>query len=178
MVITTEVGLVPPELNNMVLGIICIVCGFLLAYARNIWENKHSKIYFKESYDKGEIPVVKLNCGNEEVALLVDTGSNLSYLSNVAYQALKEQAVSEKLGKKSIISGTEVKNKDTIVVELPLSYCGKTVYETFHVLDSLDASFGQIEADEGITVYGILGTTFMHKCNWKVDFTNLCVNVK
>ena len=61
----------------------------------------------------------------------------------------------------------------TETIRIPLTYKDNTYSADLYVLESLDESFKSIKETDGVQLHGILGTLFLQKHNFVLDFDEL-----
>lgn len=158
----------------MTLGIICVILGFLLAFCYNsIEDRRNEKVCFSNAFNKTDMPVVRLKCGNKDIHLLVDTGSDISYISPSALKIFKDEVVSNKGVHTNIVGGTASSENKTVESVLPITFDSKTVNEPFIAVNSLDSQFDHVRQIKGISIHGIIGTSFLKKHKAVIDFNKL-----
>lgn len=165
----------------MILGIVCLVCGFLLAFLYNIIEDRRvSVINFSSTFNSTNLPIVRFKCGNNNINLLVDSGSDLSYISPSASELMRLNEISRKKIKLNVVGGTGSSTAEATEVVLPITHNNNTFQESFTIVNTLDEQFSQVRDIKGIEVHGIIGTSFLKKTKANIDFnkSNIKLNGK
>lgn len=161
--------------NFVIIGVIALA--WVAFYVRNIIM-KHRKydISFKESMDLTDLPVVTFYCGSRKLNFLLDTGSNSSHINSVIMEKAKnmEDAFN---GKTLKFMGVEGNEKTTKVYNLRLTYNNTVFDEEFSATD-LTKAFSAIKKETGVQVHGILGSVFLQKYKYIIDFDKLKVHIR
>lgn len=123
---------------------------------------------FQNSMDLAELPVVTFYQGDKKINFLLDTGANncvidSSFLSQLKYQELDT---------KTNFSGIEGNSKSAKVCLINMSYKDNN-YEFPYVIQDLHKVFGDIKKTTGVTVHGLLGSSFFNKFDYVLDFKEL-----
>lgn len=123
---------------------------------------------FKESLDLAEMPVVTFYQGDKKINFLLDTGSNnciidSSFLKNIRHTMLKES---------TNIQGLEGNSQEAQVCTLNITYKNNT-YSYPYVIQDMSNVFNSIKKETGVTVNGILGSSFFNTYNYILDFKEL-----
>ena len=127
-----------------------------------------TKISFKEGFDLTELPVVTFYSNNKKLHFLLDTGSNISYINSSLLKDLKV----EDMDVKTNTVGVEGKNMETHHYMIEIGYKEQKFKEEFGAID-LDLVFNAIEKESGIKIHGILGSKFLEKYKYILNFKEL-----
>lgn len=139
--------------------------------------NKRYKenISFKKYYQNLELPIISLYNNNIRLNFLVDSGSNISYIDTNIFNDYKLEY--KKLDKSINCFGLEG-------VETIGNYCEITFYfnklkfkETL-VMNDLSQAFNKIEERNNIRIHGILGSDFLMKYKYNIDYKNMIIYQK
>ena len=135
-----------------------------------------TKISFKESLDLVELPVITFMNNNKKLNLLIDSGSDISYLCNRVVSELN--LISEEEIGLNIMTG--IKSMDSVCneVKLNLSFKDNNFVEKFIILPELDNQFDDIKKENGVKIDGILGNSFLSKYKYIIDYKDLSVYMK
>lgn len=131
-------------------------------------ENKQ-KFNLKEFLNKAEIPAIVITINNKDYVVMIDTGSDASYLDSSVIDLSSMTLLGHQ---KEMISGTGIKESGSKVYEVPFTCGNKTFTENFTEND-FSVVFGFIEQEFGIRMCGILGTRFLMKYKCILDFDKL-----
>lgn len=134
---------------------------------------RHNEMFFQNSMDLAELPVVTFHQGDVKVNLLLDTGSNnciidSSTLNSLRYTPLKGSTK---------ISGLEGNVQTSSTCLINLSY-KNTAYEYPYVIQDMSAVFGSIKKETGVSIHGILGSKFFNEYKYVLDFDELIAYTK
>lgn len=130
--------------------------------------------FFADASDKG-LPLLWISEGKfKGVILLIDTGSTDNIIFGPAYRELKDRFTKTD-GFSSLygINGTPTKVKH---VTGDVSFCGKE-YNMKFLLREDDEVYNALSNDMGFPVSGIIGTFFMAKYGWIIDFKNQLIMI-
>lgn len=132
---------------------------------------ERNKMSFMEAFNLTEMTIVTFFNNGQKLNFLLDTGSNDAYISKSASKI-------EGLSYESIPRGTNVVGSTgncacTETIRIPLTYKDNTYSADLYVLESLDESFKSIKETDGVQLHGILGTLFLQKHNFVLDFDEL-----
>lgn len=124
----------------------------------------------KEFLEKAEVPAIPITIDNKDYIVLLDTGSDASYLDS---KYLNEIQTKKHVGnQEEIISGTSIKNQGSNVYEVKFTCGGKQFVEDF-TENNFEQIFDFIEEHHQVKLYGILGTRFLMKYKCILDFDKL-----
>ena len=148
----------------------------ILKMIRDELKKGKTKISFKESLDLVELPVITFMNNNKKLNLLIDSGSDISYLCNRVASELN--FISEEEVGLNIMTG--VKSMDSVCneVKLNLSFKDNNFVEKFIILPELDNQFDDIKKENGVKIDGILGNSFLSKYKYIIDYKDLSVYMK
>lgn len=141
-----------------------------------IYREKHinkTKMSFKESLDLVGIPVVTLYQGNNKFNFLLDSGASNSCL-NIKNLDLFEY---EKCSKGAEVYGMEGNAVKVNMVNINLYYKNNK-FETTLMVTDLNTAFSKVKQDFGVDITGILGTDFLSKYKYVLDFKDNIAYIK
>lgn len=130
------------------------------------YDNK-SFISFMETFNLTEMPIVTFFAGDTKINFLLDTGSTSSYISQNSSELITG---SEEVCNMGVISAGGTDNLNCKVIDTFLSYNNIEYEVKLFVNKNLDESFSKIKDSKGITLHGILGSDFMDKYSYVIDF--------
>lgn len=142
----------------------CISCTIICIFYRKTNKIEFS---FKEGMDKIGLPIISLNQNGNTYNFLLDTGAEFSVLNtttieNIAYTEI--QATGE-------IYGVSGEKTSTSYVAAGFSYKNTSFLEMFQVCNVAGLDF--INEEYKIVIVGILGSSFLSKYKFLVDFKQL-----
>lgn len=127
---------------------------------------------FMEAFNLTEMTIVTLFNNGHKLNFLLDTGSNNAYISKSAsqieglsYEVIPTQGTN--------VTGSVGQCSCTEAIRISLTYKDYTYNTDLFVLDTLDESFKSIKESDGVQLHGILGTLFLQKHNFVLDFDEL-----
>lgn len=128
---------------------------------------KHkTKISFRESIDLVDVPVVTFYIKGRRCNLLLDTGSDLSYI-DINY--LNYNHIGNPAGKTVKSIGVEGTDRTSELHKLEITYRDNVFVEDFYASD-FSAAFGKVKSQTGVTIHGILGSNFLSAYKYIIDF--------
>ena len=128
-----------------------------------------------KKYMPGNLPVITLTNNGIALNFLIDTGSNISHIIPSVLKDIKGNKIqnnNEIAGIGAITnesSSIEVKVKDTLSKEYDI---------TLVISKGLENSAKYIEQSTGVKIHGLLGTDFLQKYQYVIDFKTLEVYAK
>lgn len=125
-------------------------------------------MFFQNSMDLAELPVVTFRQGDKKINFLLDTGSNncvidSNILKNIDHKMLNIE---------TNILGIEGNAQKTGVCTIKMTYKDKE-YEYPYVIQDMSAAFDSIKKETGVTVNGMLGSKFFNEFKYVLDFDEL-----
>lgn len=134
---------------------------------------KEGVLFCSLSYglDKTKLPIIPVEVENKYLCFIIDTGSTCSLIGNNVVEYFEN--IITLVGEYNV-SGIEGTKHKVDVVTLPFSFEGQSYRQNFCVKPLLEA-FKDIETESGIQVYGLLGTDFLMKNKWIIDFDKLVI---
>jgi hypothetical protein len=119
--------------------------------------------------EKAELPAVPIYIQGKEYIMLIDTGSDASYMNTKDLEEMPKVVVGEQ---DAIIGGTFKKEINSGIYKIEFA-CGCNEYKESFIENDFTLLFDNIEQNSGIRLSGILGSKFLieHKCI--LDFENL-----
>lgn len=135
-------------------------------------KKERSKMSFMEAFNLTEMTIVTLFNNGQKLNFLLDTGSNDAYISKSAskieglsYEVIQTDGTH--------VTGSAGSCSSSEAIRIPLTYKNYTYTTDLFVLESLDESFKAIKESDGVQIHGILGTLFLQKHNFVLDFDEL-----
>lgn len=155
----------------LILIVVCIAA--IVAYILDdIRRKNRNKMPFIEGFHLIEMTIVTLFNNGKKLNFLLDTGSNNSYISKSASEI--KGLSCENFPVDSInVTGSTGNYDCNRAIKISLSYKDQTYSTELYILESLDESFKSIEETNGVQLHGILGTSFLQKYNFVIDFDKL-----
>ena len=151
-----------------------ILLGAIAVYIHGMYRIQKSKISFRESVDLVGLPIVTLYIGNNKYNFLLDTGAsesmiNSSILKDIYYQPIEGET-------------TNASGINNIITTIPFCYISffykkNQFTEKFAIMD-LDKGFALMKKEYGVTLHGMLGSSFFEKYRYVLDYYNLYAYMK
>jgi hypothetical protein len=130
--------------------------------------DKDKVISFEPGFALTELPVISLYQGDQSFNFLLDTGSNDSIIDSNVLDRI-EHVMTEKQNK---LYGMEGNVKNVKVCNITLSYKDNDYPYDYNVQD-MSVAFGNIKAETGVTLHGIIGSKFFNTYKYVLDFESL-----
>lgn len=159
----------------MVIGIILIIIALTIisiAIKRHIVKG-HSTVSFQEAMDLVELPIITVQNNNTKINLLLDTGSNSSYISPNILKDLNYDEI--ELSNTTIGFGGGTTH--TRGCNMKIKY-KKLIFEDTFIIMQSDDVFAAIKQECGVQVHGILGSKFFDRYSYVIDFKDLIAYIK
>ncbi|WP_337409188.1 retropepsin-like aspartic protease [Paraprevotella xylaniphila] len=121
--------------------------------------------------NKTKLPIIPVEVEGKHLCFIIDTGSTCSLIDSNVIEYFKD--IATPVGDYNI-SGIDGTKHKVDVVTLPFSFEGQSYNPNFCVKPLLEA-FKDIETESGIQVHGLLGTDFLVKNKWILDFDKLII---
>lgn len=148
-----------------------LICIAVIAVAINSVESfkrkKKKELSFKDSLHLTGLPILIFNQGSKTYNFLLDTGSNRSHIN----KSIIDNNVIKYSNENSTIEvyGMEGNARTSNMCKIDLEMNGITFNDLF-VVNDLDNAFSSLKEDHGVTLHGILGTSFFEKYKYVIDF--------
>ena len=158
---------------KILISLLIICAAIIVAHIIDRTRKKESnKMSFMEAFNLTEMTIVTLFNNGHKLNFLLDTGSNDAYISQAAseieglsYEVIPTSGIN--------VTGSVGSCSCTDAIRIPLTYKGYTYNADLFVLNTLDESFKTIKESNGVQLHGILGTLFLQKHNFVLDFDEL-----
>lgn len=149
----------------LLVGIACIVAHFVDLYRS---KNSYDRMSFRETMDLTGLPIVTFRQGENKFNFVLDTGA---YSSIIDSRVLDKLQYTELEGK-SVGYGIDGKEHHMDRVGIVLTYKDKDYSDAFRVLD-MTASFDALKRDYGVTVHGLLSSSFFERYKYVLNYNEL-----
>ena len=153
--------------------ILVLVVAFIANTIDDMRKRNNSKISFKEAMDLVELPVVTFMNGDKKLNLLLDTGSNVSYINSSVIPLLDHEKTDKEMNTIGI-EGNKVSNQ---FCKMSVTYKNQVFEEEFSIAD-LDEAFNVIKQESGVQIHGILGSKFFERYKYVLDFKELIAYIR
>lgn len=131
-------------------------------------KNSYDRMSFRETMDLTGLPIVTFRQGENKFNFVLDTGA---YSSIIDSRVLDKLQYTELEGK-SIGYGIDGKEHHMDIVGIVLTYKDKDYSDAFRVLD-MTASFDALKRDYGVTVHGLLSSSFFERYKYVLNYNEL-----
>lgn len=122
-----------------------------------------------EFLQKANIPVIPIFINGNEYLVLIDTGSDASYLDSKVLENIPKILLGYQ---DEIVGGTAIKEKGSAVYQVEFA-CGLNEFKEEFTENDFSEIFNFIENSHGVKLCGILGTKFLMKYKCILDFDKL-----
>lgn len=131
-------------------------------------KNSYDRMSFRETMDLTGLPIVTFRQGENKFNFVLDTGA---YSSIIDSRVLDKLQYTE-LECKSIGYGIDGKEHHMDIVGIVFTYKDKDYSDAFRVLD-MTASFDALKRDYGVTVHGLLSSSFFERYKYVLNYNEL-----
>lgn len=137
----------------------------------------HRTIPIKYSVYNIGLPVIPIKLFNAEnhSLLLVDTGSDRSIMDIAVYNHFKDKIINPQRGQNIIT--TNGNTTSTLTAQFDFIIDDSLKFSEPFTCMECSVGFNQIEKETGYQLHGILGTDFLVKHQWKIDFEKLQIHI-
>lgn len=137
---------------------------------KEVLQNKNKQIFdLGEFLKKVEIPVIPIYINGNEYLVMLDTGSDASYLDSEALNNVPKLLLGYQ---EEIVGGTAIKESGSNVYEVEFA-CGDKEFKEIFTENDFSHIFSFLEQTTGVRLSGILGTRFLMKHKCILDFDQL-----
>lgn len=131
-------------------------------------KNAYDKISFREAVNLTGLPIVTFRQGESKFNFILDTGAFSSIIDSRVLDKLQYT----ELEGKSIGYGIDGKEHNMSRVGIVLTYKDKNYSDAFRVLN-MSTSFDAFKRDYGITVHGLLSSSFFERYKYVLNYNEL-----
>lgn len=150
--------------------VIILALVFIAAKIINAVEENHKPtikgLCFGETMDKCGLPVVAVNVGNQKFNFVIDSGATYSVIDANSLPRLEYTAIEGVEGAAYGIDGNKVA---TPFARINMYQDDMNFVDEFQVID-LGTSLENIKNSYGIEAVGLLGSSFLRRYNFIIDF--------
>lgn len=139
---------------------------------RDLVQINNKSYDFNDDFENTQLPLFKLNIKDESLYFLVDTGATINMIDESVVKRIMPNYKEETLLDDDIISisGTKSKNESIVLTFFNDEY-KQQFKENFVLIENCEA-FEIMSKDSGKKVCGILGTDFIEKYKFIINFRN------
>jgi predicted aspartyl protease len=150
--------------------IICLIVAGVAFLINGIEESNKKRVSLDSSMDAANLPIVTFTANSKKskdlsINFLIDTGANNSVINSGILKNYNYQ----KSNKTGSIFGMEGNKQEISYANMEFSLNGKKYSEEFQVVD-MNNAFDNVEKENGITIHGILGNTFLTRYGYVINF--------
>ena len=150
--------------------IICLIVAGIAFLINGIEESNKKRVPFDTSMDAVYLPIVTFAIKDKDlkdtnINFLIDTGANGSVINS----GILDNYNYQKSNKTGSIFGMEGNKQEISYANMKFSLNDKKYSEEFQIVD-MNNSFDNVEKENGITIHGILGNTFLVRYGYVIDF--------
>lgn len=124
-----------------------------------------------KKYMPGDLPVITLNNNGIAFNFLIDTGSNISHICPTAAKLIEHKGLKSS---NTTIAGLGGMSKGTVGCNAKFKDSLNKEYEIkLTISEGLEDTTRCIKESVGIEIHGLLGTDFLQKYKYVIDFKEL-----
>lgn len=144
------------------------ICAILAHFVCDKRKPNLNKMSFRETMDLTGLPIITFKQGENKLNFVLDTGAFSSLLDVRILDTIKYTP----LEGTSIGYGIDGKEHTMERVGVVLSYKDREYSDAFRVLD-MSKSFDSLKKDYGVTVHGLLSSSFFERYKYILDYNEL-----
>lgn len=154
-------------LTIIILVILCLSAACIIMFWHIYNEKKinRTKMSFKESLDLVGLPIVTFYQGDKKFHFLLDSGASNNCINTKFLKILEYSDTN----KKSSVYGMEGNTVNTGIVVINLYYKGNHFSDEFISID-ISKAFDEVKKECNIEITGILGSEFLSKYKYILDY--------
>lgn len=161
-------------LFEIIVGLVLICMIFVFIVTRGNGMVKNSRMSFQESIDLIDIPIVTFWNKGKKFNFLLDTGANFSIINKKVLKDFKYTLIEEEVTETIGANGPVVNIGNCVAT---LRYNGLSFDEKFRITD-LSVALDSIKKTNGVTIHGILGSSFFVRNQYVLDFEKMIAYIK
>lgn len=135
---------------------------------KNLLSKDKDKMSFKTAMALCQLPVVTFFQGSKSFNFLLDTGSNSSIIDGNILDEIEHTTINAT----SNLFGMEGKAKEVNCCRITL-YFNDRAYTYDYLIQDMKEAFGMIKKESGVTLHGIIGSSFFNEFKYVLDFAEL-----
>lgn len=149
----------------LVILLLLSACIIMLWHIHTEKRINRTKMSFKESLDLIGLPIVTFYQGDRKFHFLLDSGATNNCI-NTKFLDIMEYSDTDK---KSSVYGMEGNTVNTGIVNIDLYYKGNHFSDEFISID-ISKAFDEVKRECNIEITGILGSEFLSKYKYILDY--------
>lgn len=150
--------------------VVCVVATIINGVEDYNKDKAMVEMSFKDTMGRLKLPIVTLSNNNQQFKFLIDTGSTYSLIDTIALDKLNHNEITGIQGSAYGIDGEVIPIQYT---RISLSYNNKEFIDEFQVMRI--SAFDNLRENDNIDLAGILGSAFLERYNFVIDFRELIV---
>lgn len=150
----------------------------LLDLRKKILKQYKYAISFKKNY-KGKVPLVKVKLGKNYYYLVVDSGASINMLDGKIVESMEKEIFIPTDNQKVIETASQAFTGKTVIAS-PAIGRHKFTDTEFVVSTELYKALETIQEkiDSKIPIIGLIGSGFLEKYAWSIDFDEMVIWIK
>lgn len=165
----------------MILNVILVLAGVAaIAGVVNLFDNRKrntNKPISMEAQLPFNLPIIALYSNKNTLNFLLDSGSNISHICKEYYDSLGAKLLGTY--EEGEVAGLGATNTGIVMCNATLEdILGNKYNINLSISDQLSAVTNKIETETGVKIHGLLGTDFLKRYNYVMDFKSLSVYIK
>lgn len=137
-------------------------------------KKKEVKPIYMKAQLPGDLPIIALSNNGKMFNFLLDSGSNISHICEDCYENLESDLIGT--FEENSVAGLGATNMGVTMCKAVLSdNIGNKYNVNFSISKQLVDVAKTIEASTNVRIHGLLGTDFLKKYNYVIDFNSLKV---
>lgn len=158
-------------------AILVLLIVIVLASIINGIEDTNKKASLFRFYDISScsgLPIVTFSNNGQDFAFLLDTGSNYSIINSDSLSLMKHSIIEGAAGEVYGMNGDIIRVN---YAHITLKNNNITFEDNFQVVNMSNA-FNLLKENQGVEIVGIIGSNFMNKYHFVLDFEKLTASAK
>lgn len=136
-------------------------------------KHRYEKISIRESFNLTGNPIITLENNGKIFNFILDTGSTISVIDNSVLNELDYTKGTK------CINNVGIEGKQDTLQSITLKLKGrKTIYEDEFFIRDISEALKYLKDNTGVTVHGLIGTPFLNKYKYVLDFEELVIYSK
>lgn len=153
---------------SILIAILIIIMSVLVNNFVQYKEINNKKISFFESLKLIGLPLITMESNGIDVNFLLDTGSNKSFIDINLVDMLNSSLIE---GREATVTGINNKSSKTTIYNLELDYKDNHFENEFQAFD-FEPTVGHLKKSKGIIINGIIGSDFLEKYGYIIDYND------
>lgn len=158
-------------MHYILLYTIIALCLIIIIFI--LGKRKRKIMSFKKSLDIAGFPIITMSQGDKKFGFILDSGASLSAINGQVLEQM-EYRETDIEGTAFGITGERSKVKH---VEIDLQYGDTTYTHTFQVIN-LSQAMNNLQEATGIRISGLIGSDFLAKYKYIMDFEKLGIYIR